>query len=1014
MQTHTERWKRPGARHRFRGWRLAAAAALAAALVMPIVSAPDSDALLAGFRNPPAQAKTRCYWWWLNGNTTPATITRDLSEMKAKGYGGAILVDADGSGQNDNRETAAGPMFGTPEWRALYLHAVREASRLDLELSLNIESGWNLGGPGVTPKQGAKLLTWSRIAVEGPAQIARNLPQPPAAPTGFYRDIAVLAYPLRHGAALPGNRQPIRQLAAKSAAAELGMSMPVTAPLLDDYPATPGEQDADVSEVRDVSASLAADGRFSWNAPAGEWEILRVGYTASGAKVSTSSQSWQGLAIDYLNRAIFEDYWEHNVAPLLEAARPYLGHSLRYLVTDSWELGGLNWTPGFREEFRARRGYDLLPYLPIVAGRIVDSRDASGRFLNDLRRTVADLVIAGHYRPFAEMAGHYGLGIHPESGGPHGAPIDALETLGVSAFPQTEYWAPSATHRVRDDERFFLKEAASAAHIYGKTLVGAEGMTSIGPQWEETPESLLPAFNQAVTEGMNRLFWHTFTSSPKEMGLPGQEYFAGTHLNPNVTWWQKAGPFIATLNRVQYMMQQGLPVADVLYYYGDEAPNFVRLKAVDPAHVLPGYDYDVTDEFVLTHRLSARPGELLLPEGVGYRLLVLPPRASMSPAAIRAIRALVRDGAAVLGPRPEHATGLAGDAEVRAIAAELWGDCGRNGVRRHAFGKGAMYCGQSARDVLAQLQVSPDFEGAGLDYVHRRAGDAEIYFVRNTLPEPFDGEITLRVAGKAPEAWIAESGQMEPLAIYRSADAESTRVRIALPPSGSRLIVLRRPDGPHFTEASWKSADAAVRLSPDGSAEFVARQPGRYTALLSSGGTLTADCAALPPPLAIAGPWRVQFAPGWGAPAEVSFERLASWTENPDPAIRYYSGTATYSTEFTLPGPLDPSQPLELDLGSVREIATVRVNGRDLGILWKKPFRVALGDAAHPGRNSIEIEITNLWPNRLIGDQQLPPAKRLTRTNIAKFQADWPLKPSGLLGPVTVEASRTVRMHPAR
>src|ERR1035437_5866002 len=358
-------------------------------------------------------------------------------------------------------------------------------------------------------------------------------------------------------------------------------------------------------------------------APDGAWEILRVGYKASGARVSTSSGAWQGLAIDYLDRAEFERYWRQNIEPLLADAKPYLGKTLRYLVTDSWELGGVNWTPKFREEFRARRGYDPLPYLPIPSGRILDSRDTSNRFLNDLRRTVADLVIDGHYRPFAENAARYGLGIHPESGGPHGAPLDALETLGVSAFPQMEFWARAPTHRVRDEERFFVKQGSSAAHTYGKTLVAAEGMTSIGPQWEESIwRNLKPTFDQAACEGLNRLVWHTFTSSPKEAGLPGQEYFAGTHLNPNVTWWNQAGPFLTYINRSQFLLQQGVPVSDVLIYYGDNIPNFVQYKGADPAKVLPGYDYDAIDEYALTHRASVKDGRVVLPEGTSYQVLV--------------------------------------------------------------------------------------------------------------------------------------------------------------------------------------------------------------------------------------------------------------------------------------------------------------------------------------------------------------------------------------------------------
>ena len=914
-------------------------AALAAATLL--VSQQPRDPLETGFADPPPEARLRCYWWWLNGNTNEAAITRDLEQMRAKGYGGALLVDADGSGQKGNRPVPAGPTFGSARWRELFRHALQEAARLDLEISLNVVSGWNLGGPNVKPEQAAKLLTFSRVAVRGPGAIRRTLPPPPAE-IGFHRDIAVLAYPLRHGEAMPA--RPIRQLALKTASEELGMSAPDTRPLLEDRAAQPGEQDAQVADVIDVSANMTPDGTFTWQAPAGAWEILRVGYMASGAKVSTSSGAWQGLAIDYLDSAEFERYWRRNIEPLLADAKPYLGKTLRYLVTDSWELGGLNWTGKFRQEFRARRGYDLLPYLPVAAGRILESRDASNRFLNDLRRTVADLVIDQHYRLFAEFAARYGLGIHPESGGPHGAPLDALETLGVSAFPQMEFWARSATHRVTDQERFFMKQGSSAAHTYGKTLVAGEGMTSIGPQWEESVwQNLKPTFDQALCEGLNRLVWHTFTSSPKEAGLPGQEYFAGTHLNPNVTWWNKAGPFLTYLNRSQFLLQQGVPVSDVLYYYGDHVPNFVQYKGADPAQVLPGYDYDAIDEWALGHRTAVKDGRIVLPEGTSYELLVLPDRPSISLDALAAVRTLVEGGASVLGPRPERTTGIGDDSAVRSIANEIWPK---------------VHTSQTARALLAARSVLPDFEGPqGTDYVHRRAGATEIYFVRNAKPETLSAEFTLRVKGKAPELWHPDSGRIDAGPAYQPTADGRTRLPLTLEPNGSVFVVFRRP----------------------GTGRKAGPPPGTAGA-----------------PIPVNGPWTVSFTPGWGAPAQATFDKLLSWSDHPDPGIRYYSGTARYTARVDLPAGRDWT----LDLGEVREIAEVWLNGQPLGILWKKPFTVQLGPAARAGSNQLEIEVVNLWPNRLIGDQQLPPEKRFTHTNIAKFTATSPLMPSGLLGPV--------------
>ncbi|MCX6627250.1 MAG: glycosyl hydrolase, partial [Candidatus Solibacter sp.] len=749
----------------------------------------------------------------------------------------------------------------------------------------------------------------------------------------------------------------------------------------------------------DVTSKMQADGSFAWQPPAGTWEILRLGYMASGAKVSTSSGAWQGLAIDYLDRAELEYYWREHIDPLLSDAKPYLGKTLRYLLTDSWELGGVNWTGKFREEFRQRRGYDLLPYLPVVAGRLMEDRETSNRFLNDLRRTVADLVIAGHYQVFAELAARSGLQIHPESGGPHGAPLDALQTLGVSALPQMEFWARSPTHRVKDEERFFVKQGSSAAHTYGKTLVAAEGFTTIGPHWEESIwNNLKPTFDQALCEGLNRLIWHTFTSSPKEAGLPGQEYFAGTHLNPNVTWWKQARAFLSYINRSQFLMQQGVPVSDVLVYYGDHVPNFVRNKGDDPAQVLPGYDYDAIDEHALATRTSAKDGHIVLPEGTAYQVLVLPDRPSISLAALGAVQKLVVGGAAVIGPKPQRTTGLGDDRAVRAVADQVWGK---------------VYTGQTTRAVLESRGVKPDFEGPEqTEFVHRRAGNTDIYFVRNSKPEPMHAEITLRVQGKAPELWHAESGRIEAASIYDATPDGRTKMPLWLEPNGSVFIVFRKPVTAHLVQVSRGgaslSAESEVRIA---SGVLVTRAGGHYEAKTAAGKTVTVEVPPALPLKPLGDAWTVRFAPDWGAPPQTSFDKLRSWSEHSEPGIKYFSGTARYAKKIEIPQELLQSgRELWLDLGEVREIAEVWLNGKALGVLWKKPFEVELSAVARVGSNDLEIEVTNLWPNRLIGDQQLPPERRLTRTNITKFTAKSPLMPSGLLGPVGLRTAWRVKL----
>lgn len=989
--------------------------------------AQSSSSLRTGFREPPQTAKLRCYWWWLNGNTTEAAITRDLNEMKAKGYGGAILVDANGSDQGGNSGVPAGPLFGSAQWVRLYLFALDTAKRLGLEISLNATSGWNLGGPGVTPQDGAKVLTFSRQIVEGGGARRVQLAMPPMT-NGFYRQIAVLAYPLRHGAALPGEaasgRRAILDFDHKTTAKDTGFSMQLTSRVLRDLPPESGEEDTHTADVIDVSAHAKDGADLEWNFPPGTWEVLRIGYTDSGSLVSTSSGAWRGLMMDYMSRAAFDHYWNQVLAPLVVDAKPYIGSSLRYLVEDSWEeLGGENWTEGFRDEFRKRRGYDPLPYLPTLAGRIVDDRATTNHFLYDLRRTAADLVAANHYDYFAQRAARYGLGTHPESGGPHGAPIDALENFRDSSFPQTEFWAMSDRHRVTDEERFFVKEASSAAHIYGKPYAAAEGFTSLGLPWSESPGlNLKPTFDQALTEGMNRLFWHEFTSEPEEFGLPGREYFAGTHLNPNTTWWKQAGPVLLAMNRAQFLVQQGRPVSDLLYYHGEQVPGFARLKSDDPAHVLPGYDYDVVSEDALLHRMIAAAGGLRTPEGLRYHALALSRSGALSLASLIWIEKYVREGGALIGPRPSGALGMLSLAEGKqyaSIADRMWSGC--SGATTASYGAGRIYCTLDAHAALQAFGVSPDLEVEGpaqLDFIHRQTAEADIYFVRNKEDAPAQATLSFRVHGRVPELWQTDTGAIAAAVVYRE-NGERTDVPLSFPARGSVFIVFEHAPGSHAVRIEHNGAEIFPSILPGAGvfnsegAELTAIDPGVYEVRFSNGSSRKFTVAPGAGDASLSPVWTLAFPPQWGAPASVRIDRFSSWTESEEPGIRYFSGTAVYKGELTVPASsLAKGSQLWLDLGQVREVATVIVNGKPVATLWHPPFRARIDAALHPGKNSIAIEVSNLWANRLIGDSQ-PGAKHYAATNIDSYKSDSPLLPSGLLTGVTVYPAHALHEAPA-
>jgi len=668
-----------------------------------------------------------------------------------------------------------------------------------------------------------------------------------------------------------------------------------------------------------------------------------------------------------------------------------------------------------------------------VTGRIIESREESQYFLNDLRRTVADLVAQNHYRAFAEHAQSVGLTIHPEAGGPHGAPIDALQLLGMDSMPQTEFWAINDA-RPQDENRFFIKEASSAAHVYGKTVVAAEGPTSIGPQWEERIwNNLRPTFDQALCEGLNLDFWHTFTSSPAKYGLPGEEYFAGTHFNPNVTWWKQSTGWTSYIDRSQFLMQQGLPVTDVLYYYGDFVPNFVRVKSDDPAKVLPGYDYDVIDQNALLQRVTVKDGNIVLPDGMTYRLLALPATPLMSLRALQKIEELVAEGATILGPKPVHTTGIdTTNGELKRLADKLWGvqSCEGVSVRERPYGHGRVICGKTAREVLTEERIKPDFEfispdpKANLDFVHRRTENADLYLIRNTSPDRFTAQVMLRVSHKQPELWFADSGKIARPAVFDFSSDGRTQMPLAFEPYGSVVVVFQHSAQPHIVKLSRNGTllfpltkDLYITSLPpelpavswvNDAFRIESPQSGEFEATTADGTRVSATFAGDAMRQEVKGPWQVKFTPGWGAPASVRFDSLISWPESTNPGIRYYSGTASYLTDIDVPEAwLLAGRRVEIDLGEVREFAKVTVNGRSLTTLWEPPFRLDITSAVHSGRNELQVGITNLWPNRLIGDEQPGVAHRFTHTNIRKFKKDSPLLPSGLLGPVHLICTET-------
>lgn len=995
----------------------------------PDFSVPFSSSvnMEADFRSPPDYAKPRVYWWWLEGNISKKGILSDLTEMKNAGIQGAIIFDAGSSGyfkgthsyHNTVLPTEPGPGFMSDEWRDLFRYTCVVADSLDMEISLNIVSGWNDGGPWVTPEETSKKMVWSELAVQGPKRLSETLPMPDGLlkddrnGTFYYKPIAVLAVKeTPHSASV----KPLENMEIKAVHSiripktpnGLGFDWDV---FMKEEPSPEGDCHAYLGDVIDISDKVDADGRIDWEVPEGNYLIMRFGYTGTGIRVSTYSPGGDGWAIDYMSKDAMDLQYDHTAGKLLQDLKPLGLSSLKYLHDDSWELGAANWTHRFDALFRQANGYDILPYLPVLTGRIMESRDVSNRFLYDFRRTIADLIWENHYQHFRNRAHADGCGIHPEGGGPHPAPIDALKNVGVNDIPMGEFWIRASTHRVTPESRLYVKQPASVAHIYGKRFVQAEGPTSIGPHWEEDFAYMKPTLDRVYCEGLNRLVIHTYTHSPEEAGIPGNEYFAGTHFNPNVTWWKQAPAFLTWNSRISFMLSQGLFVGDVCYYYGDNVPNQVPLKHVKEG-LGEGYDYDICNTQVILDRMTTRDGKIYLPDGMSYEVLVLPERIGMTPEVIAKLEELVAGGATIIGPKPVTSVGLRGGekaaAKVKKTADAMWG-------KTISFGKGFVYTDGTEREILLEKGVQPDFTyksnqpEAFIDYIHRKTDEADIYYVANRNEWPEYAHVSFRVKEKMPELWNPITGEITDCPIYTAENGRMT-MPLFLEPFGSVLVVFRKEVGAHYKEITRNGISLFPELPTDlPGAPFIIQANGRLSFMLPGEYVLTTSIGETKnftvdkiPEINIRAPWQVSFDPAWGGPANTVFHSLTRWDTHADPGIRYYSGTAVYTNTFEINSEQYKDQRVYLDLGEMYNLAEVHINGKSAGVWWQPPFLGDITDFLENGVNKLEIKVVNLWPNRLIGDHFLPENERFTKTNVVKFVKEYPLRPSGLVGPVNL------------
>ncbi len=660
----------------------------------------------------------------------------------------------------------------------------------------------------------------------------------------------------------------------------------------------------DPNTTLDISKYMAADGTLKWNAPAGDWVVMRTGMLPTGVQNGPASPEGTGYEVDKMNKDHIAGHFNAFLGEIIKRVPAEDRKTWKVAVEDSYETGGQNWTDNLLSKFKTVFGYDPLPYLPALQGHVVGSQDQSDRFLWDLRRFIADRVAYDYVGGLRDVSHQHGLTTWLENYGHWGFPGEFLQYGGQSDEVGGEFWSEGDLGNIEN------RAASSSAHIYGKTKVSAESFTAGGGAYARYPYLLKKRGDRFFTEGINNTLLHVFISQPSDDKVPGINTNFGTEFNRHNTWFSYMNLFTAYLKRANMMLQQGKYVADVAYFIGEDAPKMTGIT--DPK--LPyGYSYDYINAEVIKNRVKVVNGKMVLPDGMSYNLLVLPKLETMRPELLAKIKELVQQGAHIYGPAPERSPSLQGypaaDGEVKKLVAELWGKVDGTTTQQATFGKGTVMAGMDLQAALDSLNVAPDFNlkfDKPVLYIHRTLPDMEIYYVSNQSEEIININPGFKIDGRQPEMWDAVTGETRLLPEFSSTD-NITTVPLTLQPLQSLFIIFRKPVS-YMVINDWN---------------FPKEMPVTE----------------------VKGPWQVTFDANMRGPKQpVTFTELTDWTKGANDSIKYYAGTAVYKNTIKLPKPVK-GQRLYLNLGDVKLMAKVKVNGTDVGGAWTFPYRVDITDA---------------------------------------------------------------------
>ena len=770
------------------------------------------------------------------------------------------------------------------------------------------------------------------------------------------------------------------------------------------------------NSIINLTHKMTSDGNLTWNVPKGNWTIVRFGHInmrLTNKPAVPEATGWESSKLD--KKSIENHLRKGMIGDLIKDGGPIGNGKLQGLLIDSWESHVPTWTMNSEDllvEFKQRRGYDMVKYLPATMGYIVDSPEITTKFLRDLRQTMDDLFIDNFFKHFATVAHDMGAEVYTEGAGGEVLPIDPMRYYGVSDIPMTEFWYPSAPS-AQNTYAKPIYNAASATHLYNKPVLAAEACTQVGVKWNEHPFSVKSLIDYNFTKGVNHLVFHTFSHTPQTNVYPGSSFGGniGFPLVREQTWWKYMPDWVDYLTRNQYMLQQGEYVADVLWYYGDhfERPPF------DLDYFPKGYRFDYLNKEILQQKLTIKNGKINVKDAGDYRVILLRDSKKMLLSTVKKLKELVLNGAIIVGDKPLDSPSLMDDEndlkKLKSISDELWGNT-KSGVKK--VGKGKVYWGKSIEEVLKSEAIIPDVmvpQNADVEWIHRKTNAADIYFVSTKSEKPTDVSISFRVKNAHPQFWDAFTGKQNDAAVWNKTK-DRINVAVSFDASGSAIIVFPKGNKkPYATKVEFEGKPVLnseigwyrihenndlVRVKIENK-KIQASISGIYKVYSTKGiSSIKIDVKET----SIQNNWNVAFEPGWDTPESVKVSQLKSLTEFDNKAIQHYSGTVSYTKEIEID---DLEKNMILDLGQVANIAELWCNGKKVGTRWAPPYKFEVGNVFKKGNNKIEIKVTNTWRNQLIFDNTRDKSEKKTWTTSPPKKEETELDVSGLVGPIILK-----------